>query len=132
MSQKNSSKEQAKEFGARCSAERALQVLAGRWKLLLLRELFQGTRRFSELQRAMQNISPKVLSEQLRELEADDIIVRHVLPETPPRVEYSLSAHGRSLQTVLGAMHQWEKQESSGEAHPKQNKGTESSTESTQ
>jgi DNA-binding HxlR family transcriptional regulator len=94
-----------------CKAELALRVIQGRWKLLILRELIEGVRRFSDLQRALadvqQGVSQKVLTAQLRELEADGVVVRTVYPEVPPRVEYSLSELGRELVPVLESLHAW-------------------------
>lgn len=94
-----------------CKAELALKVIKGRWKLLILRELLEGVRRFSELQRALagveQGVSQKVLTAQLRELEADGVVQRTVHPEVPPRVEYTLSALGRELLPVLEGLHAW-------------------------
>ncbi|WP_255089070.1 MULTISPECIES: helix-turn-helix domain-containing protein [unclassified Synechococcus] len=90
-----------------CPAELALRVMRGRWKLAILRELLGGVRRFSDLQRALAGVSPKVLTSQLRELEADGVVERQVFPEVPPRVEYRLSSRGRSLIPVLDSLHAW-------------------------
>ena len=97
-----------------CKAELALKVIQGRWKLLILRELLEGVRRFSDLQRALggvgQGVSQKVLTAQLRELEADGVIARTVHPEVPPRVEYALMSLGRELMPVLDGLHAWGEQ----------------------
>jgi DNA-binding HxlR family transcriptional regulator len=97
-----------------CKAELALKVIQGRWKLLILRELIDGARRFSDLQRALadvqQGVSQKVLTAQLRELEADGVITRTVYPEVPPRVEYALTGLGRELLPVLDGLHAWGEQ----------------------
>ena len=94
-----------------CKAELALKVIQGRWKLLILRELLEGVRRFSDLQRALadvqQGVSQKVLTAQLRELEADGVLKRTVYPEVPPRVEYALTELGRELVPVLEGLHAW-------------------------
>lgn len=94
-----------------CKAELALKVIQGRWKLLILRELLEGVRRFSDLQRALaevqQGVSQKVLAAQLRELEADGVVDRKVHPEVPPRVEYALTALGRELVPALEELHAW-------------------------
>ncbi len=94
-----------------CKAELALKVIQGRWKLLILRELLEGVRRFSDLQRALadvqQGVSQKVLSAQLRELEADGVLERTVYPEVPPRVEYDLTELGSELVPVLEGLHAW-------------------------
>jgi DNA-binding HxlR family transcriptional regulator len=90
-----------------CPAELALRVMRGRWKLAILRELLGGVRRFSDLQRSLAGVSAKVLTSQLRELEGDGVVQREVFPEVPPRVEYRLSARGRSLIPVLDSLHAW-------------------------
>jgi DNA-binding HxlR family transcriptional regulator len=90
-----------------CPAELALQVMRGRWKLLILCRLREGPQRFSALQRALTGVSHKVLTAQLRELEADAVVCRHVFGEVPPRVEYDLSERGRALLPVLEGLHAW-------------------------
>ena len=102
-----------------CKAELALKVIQGRWKLMILRELLDGVRRFSDLQRALAEVqggvSQKVLTTQLRELEADGVVERTVYPEVPPRVEYALTKLGDDLVPVLEGLHAWgEKKESEG------------------
>jgi DNA-binding HxlR family transcriptional regulator len=82
-----------------CRAELALKVIQGRWKPQILRELLEGVRRFSDLERALasvpKGVSQKVLTAQLRDLETDGVVQRTVYPEVPPRVEYALTALGR-------------------------------------
>jgi DNA-binding HxlR family transcriptional regulator len=90
-----------------CKAELALRVIQGRWKLLILRELIDAVRRFSDLQRALEGVSQKVLTAQLRELEADGVVRRTVFAEVPPRVEYALTALGAELIPVLEGLHAW-------------------------
>jgi DNA-binding HxlR family transcriptional regulator len=90
-----------------CAVETTLNIIDGRWKVLILRELFAGTMRFAQLRRALQGVTQKMLTQQLRELEADGIVHRQVYPEVPPRVEYSLTPLGESLWSVLEAMHNW-------------------------
>jgi DNA-binding HxlR family transcriptional regulator len=90
-----------------CPVEATLSVLNGKWKLLIIRELLKGPRRFSQIQRAIPGITQKMLTKQLRELERDGLIRRKVYPEVPPRVEYSLTELGLSLKEVLDAMHRW-------------------------
>jgi DNA-binding HxlR family transcriptional regulator len=88
--------------------ERALKTIDGRWKLLILFHLFGGqVRRFSELERALDGISQKMLAQQLRSLEADGIVVRTVHNEVPPKVEYRLTAWGQSLCPALDALLEW-------------------------
>ena len=88
-------------------AERALKVISGRWKAVLLHLLFDGPRRLSELSRARPEISQKVLIQQLRELEEHGLVHREVFREVPPRVEYSATPLGRSLEPVLLALCTW-------------------------
>jgi DNA-binding HxlR family transcriptional regulator len=90
-----------------CPAETTLKAISGRWKILILRELFFGVKRFGELQRSLVGITQKMLTEQLRELEADGIIHREVYPQIPPKVEYSLTQLGESLKPTLEMMHDW-------------------------
>ena len=90
-----------------CSVEITLKVIGGRWKVLILRELFLGIKRFGELHRALHGITQKMLTQQLRELEQDGIINRHVYLQVPPKVEYSLTELGETLKPILDAMHEW-------------------------
>ncbi|MDY6785865.1 MAG: helix-turn-helix domain-containing protein [Cyanobacteriota bacterium] len=90
-----------------CPAEKTLAAIAGRWKLLILRELCTEQRRFGELQRALSGVTQKVLTQQLRELEADGIVHREIYPQVPPKVEYSLTELGISLQPIIQKMHDW-------------------------
>jgi DNA-binding HxlR family transcriptional regulator len=93
--------------GKDCAVHVTVDVVGGRWKVLILQELFTGTKRNSELRRELGTVTPKVLAQQLRELERDGIVTRVVHPEVPPRVEYALTPRGRSLWPVLQAMHAW-------------------------
>jgi DNA-binding HxlR family transcriptional regulator len=90
-----------------CPAERTLDIIGGRWKVLILWQLFPGERRFSELFRALAGITQKMLTQQLRELEKDGIVHRQVYPQIPPKVEYSLTPVGESLRPVVDAMCEW-------------------------
>jgi DNA-binding HxlR family transcriptional regulator len=90
-----------------CAVETTLKILGGRWKVLILRELLVGTQRFNQLHRSLPGITQKMLTQQLRELEEDGIIRRQVYPQVPPKVEYSLTPLGESLDPVLQAMHEW-------------------------
>jgi DNA-binding HxlR family transcriptional regulator len=90
-----------------CPAEVTLVVIGGRWKVLILYELFQGVRRFSELLRALSGITQKMLTQQLREMERDGIVSRTVYPQVPPKVEYRLTPRGESLKPVVSAMCRW-------------------------
>lgn len=90
-----------------CAVETTLKVIGGRWKVLILRELLVGMQRFNQLHRSLPGITQKMLTQQLRELEEDGIIHRQVYPQVPPKVEYSLTPLGASLNPVLEAMHEW-------------------------
>ncbi len=90
-----------------CPAEKVLEMISGRWKILILQALFSEVKRFNELQRSLPKITQKVLTQQLRELEMDGLIQRLVYAEVPPRVEYSLTTLGESLKPMLLTMHDW-------------------------
>jgi len=90
-----------------CAVETTLKVIGGRWKVLILRELLVGMQRFNQLHRSLPGITQKMLTQQLRELEEDGILYRKVYPQVPPKVEYSLTPLGESLNPVLEAMHEW-------------------------
>jgi DNA-binding HxlR family transcriptional regulator len=94
-----------KEVG--CPVETTLRVIGGRWKVLVLYYLLEGTMRFGELTRALRGVSARTLTKQLRELEADGIISRKVYQQIPPMVEYSVTPKGKELKPVLLAMHAW-------------------------
>jgi len=100
----------------KCPAEITLAVIGGRWKVVILYQLFQGIKRFSELQRAIKGVTQKVLTQQLRELERDGIVGRTVYPQVPPKVEYQLTPLGRTLAPVVEAMCQWGLKQSKGAA----------------
>ena len=102
----------------KCPAEYALAVIGGRWKVLILYRLFQGTKRFSELERGVTGITQKVLTQQLRQLERDGIVQRTIYPQVPPRVEYRLTSRGESLKPVVDAMCQWGLSQGAGMASP--------------
>lgn len=90
-----------------CPVATTVQIIGSKWKLLILRNLLVRPWRFNELKRNLEGISQKVLTDSLRALESDGIIVRTVYPEVPPRVEYSLSETGDSLRPILKAMESW-------------------------
>lgn len=90
-----------------CPIERAVRVLDGKWTLLILRELFLGTRRFGELRDALPGVSPKTLTERLRTMEQQGILHRQVFAQIPPRVEYSLTPLGETLSPVIDALREW-------------------------
>ncbi len=90
-----------------CPVDRALEVMGGKWTPQLLHELLGGTRRFGELRNALAGVSPKTLTERLRTLEVQGIVERTIYAEVPPRVEYKLTPHGRSLGKIIQAMLDW-------------------------
>ena len=90
-----------------CPVELTARLIGDKWKLLILRDLMNGTKRFSELKKGLGNISQKVLTSQLRDMEAKGLINRTVYAEVPPKVEYSLTETGQSLKPVLNALMQW-------------------------
>lgn len=90
-----------------CDVEATLAVVGGRWKPVLLFHLLEGRRRFGELCRMTPNATQRMVTLQLRELEADSVIARHIFPEVPPKVEYELTALGRSLEPLLLSMRSW-------------------------
>ena len=92
-----------------CPAESTLGVIGGRWKVLILWHLLTGTLRFGQLRRAIPGVTQKMLTQQLREMEADGVITRTVYAEVPPRVEYALTPRGQSLRPVIDAMCKWGK-----------------------
>ena len=90
-----------------CSIEKALSILDGKWTFLILRDLFCGTKRFGELKKSLHGISPKTLSERLKELEQKNIVERKAYPTIPPTVEYSLTEKGHSLKPIIKEMKLW-------------------------
>ena len=96
----------AKELPA-CPVEVTLMLISDRWKVLILRDLLGGTKRFGELKKSIGSISQKVLTSNLRSMEEDGLLTRKVYAQVPPRVEYTLTAMGESLRPILFAMQQW-------------------------
>ncbi len=90
-----------------CSIEKALTIIGGKWSFLILRELFNGTRRFGELRKAIPNISPKALTDSLRHLEEHEILTRKVIPTVPVTVEYTLTEKGMDLKKMIKEMKMW-------------------------
>ena len=96
----------AKDLPA-CPVETTLTLISDKWKVLILRDLMPGTKRFGELKKSVGNVSQKVLTAQLLQMEDSGLLTRKVYPEVPPRVEYTLTELGRSLKPILDAMWNW-------------------------
>ena len=90
-----------------CPVELTLLLISNKWKVLIIRDLLDGTKRFSELKKSITNISQKVLTSNLREMEENELLTRKVYPEVPPRVEYTLTDIGYSLKPLLDDMDKW-------------------------
>lgn len=97
-----------KEDLLECPVATTVQLIVNKWKLLILRNLQMRPWRFNELQKSLDGISQKVLTQSLRSMEADGIVIRTVYAEVPPRVEYSLSKLGETMHPILDAMEKWE------------------------
>lgn len=90
-----------------CPIETTLLLIGDKWKVLIIRDLFDGTRRFNELKRSLNGVTQKMLTQQLRQLESDGVIHREVYAVVPPKVEYSLTELGKSLKPVMDVLTQW-------------------------
>nr|WP_099458722.1 helix-turn-helix domain-containing protein [Paenibacillus crassostreae] len=91
-----------------CKVDEALEIIVGKWKPIILLLLFEHkVMRFNELKRAIPGITQKMLTTQLRELEEEDIVHREIYPQVPPKVEYSITEYGKSIESVLEVMHDW-------------------------
>ena len=90
-----------------CPVETTLMLISDRWKVLIIRDLLGGTKRFSELKKSIGSIAQKVLTANLRSMEASGLLTRTIYPEVPPRVEYTLTETGYSLKPVLDSMVTW-------------------------
>lgn len=100
-----------------CPVATTVLMIGSKWKLLVMRNLMQRPWRFNELQKSIEGISQKALTETLRSMEADGIVLRTAYPEVPPRVEYSLTELGRSMQPIIKSMELW------GLAYQEQSRG---------
>lgn len=98
--------EKIKELPA-CPVETTLTLISNKWKILIIRDLLTGKKRFGELKKSVGSVSQKVLTAQLRDMEADGLLTRTVYPEVPPRVEYELTELGLSLKPILDSMCTW-------------------------
>ena len=90
-----------------CPVETTLTLISDKWKVLILRDLMDGTKRFGELKKSIGHVTQKVLTAQLRQMEESDLLTRKVYAEVPPRVEYTLTDLGYSLKPILDAMWNW-------------------------
>lgn len=90
-----------------CPVETTLSLIGDKWKVLILRDLITGTKRFGELKKSIGTVSQKVLTAQLRNMEENGLVHREVYAEVPPRVEYSLTELGQSLKPILDALQNW-------------------------
>lgn len=90
-----------------CPVERTLAVVGAKWTLQIIRDLIDGPRRFSELERSLRGASPKVISARLRQLEQLGLVSRTAYPEVPPRVVYALTPHGRSFRPIIESLRTW-------------------------
>lgn len=90
-----------------CPVETTLMLIGDKWKVLILRDLRKGTKRFGELKKSVTGISQKVLTANLRNMEENGLLTREVFPEVPPRVEYTLTDLGHSMEPILDAMDKW-------------------------
>jgi len=90
-----------------CPVEVAINVISGKWKSLILWHLHEGDKRYKELERIVPGVSQKMLTQQLKEIERDGLLIRTVYPEVPPRVEYALTPLGHSAFSILKIMHDW-------------------------
>lgn len=90
-----------------CPVETTLKIIGDKWKVLILRDLFTGTKRFSELKKSLGTVTQKMLTQQLREREKDGIISRKVYPVVPPKVEYPLTDLGKTLKPVIQSLSDW-------------------------
>lgn len=90
-----------------CPVETTLMLIGDKWKVLIIRDLISGTKRFGELKKSVSGISQKVLTSNLRDMEENGLLTRKVFPEVPPRVEYTLTDLGHSMRPILDAMAEW-------------------------
>lgn len=90
-----------------CPVATTVGIIGNKWKLLILRDILIGPKRFGELRKNLEGISQKVLTDSLRSMEQDGIIIRTIFPEVPPRVEYSLSELGETMRPIIAAMEKW-------------------------
>lgn len=100
-------RDQIRRTSLECPTEVALDIVGGKWKLVILEHLVDGVQRFGQLQRAMPAVTARMLTRQLRELEADGLVLRTIYTQVPPKVEYSLTETGQSLKPLLAQLRAW-------------------------
>ena len=93
-----------------CPIEKTMDIIGKKWTIFILRDLLKGPKRFSQLQRSLQGVSPKTLSERLKDLEKEGILTKTIFPVIPPHVEYALTEKGMSLESILKEMKKWGQQ----------------------
>jgi DNA-binding HxlR family transcriptional regulator len=119
----------ADAFSAKCPTRQILDHIAGKWTILVVDALIEGTMRYTDLRRRIEGVSQKMLTQTLRSLEADGFVTRTVHPTIPPRVDYDLTPLGRSLAEPITALRQWtethinEIEQARGQAHPRPTSG---------
>jgi DNA-binding HxlR family transcriptional regulator len=96
-----------KKYGQACPVAKTLELVGDRWTLLIVRDLLAGTRRFQDLQKSLPGIAPNILSDRIKLMEEHGLITRRFYSEHPPRAEYELTAKGKELATVVGALAAW-------------------------
>jgi DNA-binding HxlR family transcriptional regulator len=101
--------EKSKQCNPRCAVTSTVEIIGGKWKAVVLFHLMDEPRRFSDLQRRLSGVTQRMLTLQLRELEADGLVHREVYPQVPPKVEYSLTDLGRTIEPIIRAMLSWGK-----------------------
>lgn len=104
---KSSDNASTKTVDISCPVQLTLELLGGRWKLPIIHSLYKGTKRFKELERDVEGVTPKMLTKQLRDLEANDIVYREYFPTIPPTVEYSLTQYGHSVVPLVLEIKKW-------------------------
>ena len=106
------------EYRFHCPVEATLSIIGGKYKAIILHHLIEGKLRFSELQKLLPQASPKMLSQQLKELREDNAIERTVYPVVPPKTEYELTAYGKTLIPVVGSLCSWGREHLSAHIKP--------------
>ncbi len=104
-----------------CNIEKSLNIIGGKWSTLIVRDLMEGPKRFKDLRKSLEGISPTSLINKLRKLEENQVIKREIFAEVPPKVEYSLTEYGMALKGVLSALDEWGRLEPPVVSYSKEN-----------